>query len=97
MNTNPPANLQVERLDDLPLLMEHLKQMEIQRLVDENIPTHGNWQHLSLGWTITVWLAHILTQADHCLVHVQEWVAAHLETLQKLTGIETLSELDFNR
>jgi transposase len=95
MSTNPPSNLQVERLDDLPLLMEHLKQMEIQRLMDENIRTHGNWQGLSLGWTVTVWLAHILTQGDHCLVHVQEWVATHLETLRELTGIETLSELDF--
>ncbi|KOR27285.1 transposase, partial [Achromatium sp. WMS3] len=31
----------------------------------------------------------------HCLVHVQKWVAAHLETLQTLTGINDLRELDF--
>ena len=65
MSTQPPTNFQVERLDDLPLLMEHLKRMEIAKLVDEHIPVHGNWQGLSLGWTVTVWLAHILSQADH--------------------------------
>ena len=92
MSANLPTNIQVERLDDLPLLMENLKRMEIAQLIDENIPTHGNWQGLSLGWTVTVWLAHILSQADHRLVHVQEWVAAHLRTLQELTGIEYLME-----
>ncbi|CAK0767359.1 hypothetical protein CCP3SC1_40073 [Gammaproteobacteria bacterium] len=55
--------------------------------MDEHIPVHGNWQGLSLGWTVTVWLAHIVSQADHCLGHVQDWVAAHEETLRKLIGI----------
>ena len=95
MSTQPPTNFQVERLDDLPLLMEHLKRMEIAKLVDEHIPVHGNWQGLSLGWTVTVWLAHVLSQADHCLSHVQEWVAIHEETLREVTGIESLRELDF--
>jgi transposase len=95
VSSNPPTNLKVENLADLPLLMEHLKRMGIAELVDQTIPTHGNWQGLSLGWTMTVWLAHILSQADHCLVHVQEWVKAHLETLRELTGIESLRELDF--
>jgi len=95
MSINPPTNVQVERLDDLPLLMEHLKRMEIAKTIDNNIPTHGNWQGLSLGWTIVVWLAHILSQADHCLVHVQEWAATHVETLRIMTGIESLTELDF--
>jgi transposase len=95
VSSNPPIDFKVENLADLPLLMEHLKRMGIAELVDQTIPTHGNWQGLSLGWTITVWLAHILSQADHCLVHVQEWVKIHQETLQELTGIESLRELDF--
>ena len=60
MTAMPPSTPRVERLDDLPLLLEHLKQMRIQELIDEYFPTHGNWQGLSLGWTVTIWLMHIL-------------------------------------
>ena len=95
MSTQPHTNFQGERLDDLPLLMEHLKRMEIAKLVDEHIPVHGNGQGLRLGWTVTVWRAHLLSQADHGLSHVQAWVAIHEETLREVTGIESLRELDF--
>jgi transposase len=95
MSTLPKTDFKVERLDDIPLLLEQLKHMEIPSLVDENIKTHGNWQGLSLGWTVTIWLAHILSEADHCLCHVQPWVASHLEALKQLTGIDSLQELDF--
>jgi transposase len=39
-----------------------------------------------LGWTATIWLAHILSQADHRLNQVQPWVERHLETLRLCTG-----------
>ena len=62
--------------------------------MDEHFPTHGNWAGLSLGWTATIWLGHILSQADHQLNRVQEWVARHQETLCRCTG-QALGELDF--
>lgn len=69
--------------------------MGIAPLVDEHFPTHGNWRGLSLGWTVTLWLAHILSQADHRLCHVQDWVENHLKSLKEHTGIDNLRELDF--
>lgn len=96
MSTQPPSNLQIERLDDIPLLLEHLKRMGIAELIDTYFPVHGNWKGLSLGWTVTIWLTHILSEANHCLSHVQDWVAEHLESLRELTGIETLRALDFS-
>ena len=69
MSTLPKNDYKVERLDDIPLLLEQLKRMGIASLIDENFEVHGNWQGLSLGWTVTVWLTHILSQADHCLCH----------------------------
>ena len=95
MSTLPQTDYKVERLDDIPLLLEQLKCMGIPSLIDENFEVHGNWQGLSLGWTVTIWLTHILSQADHCLCHVQPWVASHLEALKQLTGIDSLKELDF--
>ena len=95
MSTLAKTDYKIERLDDIPLLLEQLKRMGIPSLIDENFEVHGNWQGLSLGWTVTIWLTHILSQADHCLCHVQPWVASHLDALRQLTGIDSLQELDF--
>ena len=74
-----------ERVDDIPLLLAHLQRMELPMLLDCYFLVHGNRQGLSLGWTATVWLAHILSQADHRMNRVQPWVECHLETLRTCT------------
>jgi hypothetical protein len=39
-----------ERVEDLPLLLAHMARMGVQPRLDTHLPTHGNWQGLSLGW-----------------------------------------------
>ena len=75
-----------ERVDDIPLLLAHMRRMELPMLLDSSFLVHGNRQGLSLGWTATVWLAHILSQADHRMNQVQPWLERHLETLRRGTG-----------
>src|SRR5215468_138399 len=75
-----------ERIDDIPLLLAQLTRMGVQPLLDEHFPTHGNWEGLSLGWVATVWLTHLLSEADHRLNHVQAWSERRLETLRQCTG-----------
>jgi len=84
-----------ERVDDIPLLLAQMERMGVPSLLDEFFPTHGNWQGLSLGWTTTVWLAHIISEGDHRLNHVQSWAEKHLETLSRCTGQEVRA-LDFS-
>ncbi len=84
-----------ERVDDIPLLVAQMEQMGVPSLLDEYFPTHGNWQGLSLGWTTTVWLAHILSEGDHRLNHVQSWAEKRVETLSHCTGQEVRA-LDFS-
>ena len=62
-------------------------------MIDSYFVTHGNRQGLSLGWTTVVWLAHVLSQADHRLNQVQPWAARRLETLRACTG-QPVQELD---
>lgn len=88
------GEVQVERLDDIPVIFGHLQKMRIQAAVDQVIETHGNWQGLSPGWIITIWLIHILSEHTHCMDRVREWVAKRLYVLQELTG-QPLTELDF--
>jgi transposase len=75
-----------ERVDDIPLLLAHLRRMDLPMLLECYFPTHGNRQGLAFGWTTTIWLAHILSQADHRMNQVQPWVERQLETLRSGTG-----------
>lgn len=92
MNENPI--IITERVDDVPLLIEHMKRMGLPALLDHHFPTHGNWQGLSLGWVSTIWLSSILSRGDHRLVHVEPWVSNRLLTLGALTG-QAVKRVDF--
>jgi transposase len=73
--------IQTERVDDVPLLLAQMTRMGIPALLDAHFPPHGNRQGLSLGWVCAVWLAHILSRADHRLNRVRPWADQLLTTL----------------
>jgi transposase len=75
-------NIETERVDDIPLLLAHMQRMEIASLLDQHIPVHGNRKGLSLGNVVVVWLAHILSEGDHRMNHVQAWSMRRLETIR---------------
>ena len=91
---NEIPNIITERVDDIPLLLHQMQQMELPTLIDTHFPAHGNWYGLSLGWVSTIWLCSILSRGDHRLVHVEPWVANRLFTLQTVTG-QNVERLDF--
>jgi len=95
MNITSEYTINQERIDDIPLLLTQLEKMGVQKLIDEYFPTHGNWQGLSLGWVLVVWLCHIMSQQDHGLSYVQPWVEKRLESLKGCTG-QSLRKLDFS-
>lgn len=79
--------MKVERVDDMPVLLAQLNTMHVAALLDEWFPTHGHWTgEVSFGEVVAVWLTCILSEGDHCLSHVQPWVAEHLETLSACMG-----------
>jgi len=93
-NETAVGEVQVERLDDIPVIFGHLQKARIQATIAQVIETHGNWQGLSPGWIITIWLIHILSEHTHCMDRVRDWVAKRLYILRELTG-QTVTELDF--
>jgi transposase len=84
-----------ERVDDIPLLIAQQERMGVAVLLDEHFPTHGNWQGLSLGRVTVGWLAHILSQADHRMNHVQSWAEQRQETLSQCLG-QAVCSLDWS-
>ena len=88
--------IKVERVDDIPVLLAQLNTMYVATLLDEWFPTHGHWKgEVSFGEVVAVWLTFILSEGDHCLSHVQPWVAEHLETLSACVG-KRVRPLDFH-
>ena len=84
----------IERVDDLPVLYGLLKQMGIREIIDRVLKLHGNWQGLSAGWLITIWAMHVLSEQNHLMEPVQQWVRKHLVILRGLTK-QDVTELDF--
>ena len=79
---NEALTITTERVDDIPLLLSQMQRMGLARLLDAYFPTHGNREGLSLGGVTTIWLTHILSQADHRMNRVQPWAERRLETLR---------------
>jgi transposase len=75
-----------ERVDDIPVLFGQAKRMGLPESIDEHFAPHGNWQGTSMGTTACVWLTHILSEGDHRLNQVENWVAQRLETIGIATG-----------
>jgi transposase len=69
--------------------------MHLQAILEAVIVPHGNWQGLSHGWVITIWLIHVLSEQNHCMEPVQEWVIKHEVTLSRLSG-QAVRGLDFS-
>ena len=65
----------IEPVDDIPVLMTAATRLGLTELVDQHFKPHGNWQGLSPGRVLTGWLAYILSEGDHRLNQVQDWVA----------------------
>src|SRR4051794_27162948 len=87
MNTTEPRFRRVEIVPDLPVLWPTLERLELLATLDRHFPTPRNWKGpLSPGEVLAVWLLFLLSQGDHCLHHVEPWVAQHQGTLAALLG-----------
>jgi transposase len=86
MNSNQ-IEITSERVDDIPVIVEWLKQIEIAKWIDQKLSQpHGNHQGLSYGQLSVLLLIYIMTQADHRLCAVEGWVETHRRTLELITG-----------
>jgi hypothetical protein len=61
------------RLDDLPLLFAFMERLQINTILDQQLPRHVNWAgDLSIGQVVVGWLISALSQSDHRLNRVVE-------------------------
>ena len=89
------AQITSERIDDIPLLMRWLLDMHIDQIIDAVLGTpHGNRQGLSYGQLVVVFVAYILTECNHFLSPVRDWVTKHQHALTQALGC-SIRDTDF--
>jgi len=76
MNTTEPRIVRVEAVADLPVLWATFQRLDLPAILDRHFPTPLHWKGpLTPGEVLAVWLLFLVSQGDHCLNHVQPWVA----------------------
>jgi transposase len=87
MNPSEPRLLRVEAVADLPVLWATLQRLDLPAILDRHFPPPPHWKGpLTPGEVLAVWLLFLVSQGDHCLNHVQPWIAQHQGVLSALLG-----------
>src|SRR5688500_7167905 len=87
MDTTEPRLLRVEVVADLPVLWATFQRLDLPAILDRHFPAPLHCSGpLTPGEVLAVWLLFLVSQGDHCLNHLQPWVALHQGTLSALLG-----------
>ncbi len=87
MNPSEPRLLRVEAVADLPVLWATFQRLDLPATLDRHFPAPPHCKGpLTPGEVLAVWLLFLVSQGDHCLNHVEPWVAQHQGVLSALLG-----------
>src|SRR3954447_11095833 len=87
MNTSEPRLLRVEVVGDLPVLWATFQRLHLLATLDRHFPAPLHWKGpLTPSEVLSIWLLFLVSQGDHCLNHVEPWIAQHQGTLSALLG-----------
>jgi transposase len=88
-------SLKHERVDDIPLLVGFLQELKFPDILERHLGSHHLHRGLSNGWLMTVWIAFLLSQANHRKVSVEDWARNHSHTLETILG-QPLRAVEFS-
>src|SRR3954449_10967068 len=92
MNPSQPRLLRVEAVADLPVLWATFQRLDLPATLGRHFPAPLHWKGpLTPGEVLAVWLLFLVSQGDHCLNHVQPWIAQHQGVRAALLGEPVLS------
>jgi transposase len=87
MNTTQPHLVCIEAVADLPVIWATLQRLDFVGCCDRLFPPPQSWKGpLTVGEVLAVWMLFVLSQQDHCLNHLEPWIANHCHTLSALLG-----------
>ena len=84
---NATSGISAERVDDIPLILACLEELKVAAHLDEALPRpHGDRQGLSYGQLSVVLLTFMLTEQEHRLCAVEQWLEEHQQIFELSTG-----------
>lgn len=78
----------IERIDTIPLIIEILKKMGVQQIIDCIFIAHGNWSGLSYGQLAVLFITYVLHSLTHRFYGMEPWVNEHKTVIECATGWE---------
>jgi transposase len=95
MNTKQLQVHHVERVDDIPVLLATLKELNVAEILDRHFPSGHRWKgELTFGEVACVWISYVASVGDHRLYELQPWAEQHRRTLEACLG-KPVRPLDF--
>jgi hypothetical protein len=82
----------IERVDDIPILLEWLKRMGIQEKIDSHWQSHGNLSGLSYRQPAELFLTCLTHSFNHRLYQMEPWLADHQTLIEQITGWQCTSK-----
>ncbi len=76
----------IERVDEIPLILNWLTKMRTAEMIDAVWYSHGNWQGLSYGQSAVLFITYVVYTLNHRLSGMEDWVMKHKIILEKITG-----------
>jgi hypothetical protein len=74
----------IERVDNLPLILYWLLQMQADKIIDAIWQPQGNRQGVTYGQLTVLFLAYILYTQNHRLSYAEDWCTKHRTTLEQV-------------
>ena len=78
----------IQRVDDLPLILNWLLKMHLHVIIDRIWTPHRNWNGLTYGQLAVLFVAFMIHQRSHVLSKMEDWAVKHRYILQQVTGWE---------
>ncbi len=76
----------IQRVDNLPLILNWLLKMHLHVIIDRIFTPHRNWNGLTYGLVAVLFVFFIIHQQTHVLSKMEKWVADHHTILELVTG-----------
>src|SRR5512144_30432 len=87
MNPSQHRMMRMAEVAELPDLWATLQRQDLTTTLDRHFPAPPHWKvPLTPGEVLAVWLLFLVSQGDHCLNHLEPWVAQHRGVLSALLG-----------
>lgn len=76
----------IERIDTIPIIIEILKRMQVQSVIDTIFHRHGNWSGLSYGQLAVLFVCYVLYSLTHRFYGMESWLNQHKTVISQATG-----------